>query len=167
MNKERLEERLSKIDNADLHDAKIARLYNDLHRDIGELHRRRLVQTYGITLDDFGNYATITHAHKLLIDALQAVCKALGETALHLELYGGTGDDGSDYLNSCSDQLSLLSTLNAEFDDPTTEKTILAWLNASENDCNDTSSDAEAFRYGYADHGSPISDLANMNYEDI
>jgi hypothetical protein len=139
--------------------------YNRIHADAAEYNRRRLVSEYQITLDDFGNYATIGQAHKLLIDGLKAVCTTLGETARHLELYGGTGDDGSDYLNAASDQLSFLANLNAGFDDEQTEKELLHVLNCSDEAAMDDS-DAMAFRYGYADHGSPISDLALCNNED-
>lgn len=139
--------------------------YNKLHADKGELNRRRLVSTYGITLDDFGNYATITHAHKLLIDATKAVCNTLTETAAHLDTYGGTGDDGSDYLNAAADQLSFLAEQNAEFDDKSDETAILRIINMTEDAAIDDTN-AMAFRYGYADHGSPISDLMFANYDE-
>lgn len=130
---------------------------NRMHDDVFELARRDLVDYYEITLDDFGNYATIGKPAELLQNGLEAIQKALAETNM-----SSISDDGSDYLNSLADQLSFLARVYSDFDDKETEKQLLHILNEPD-DTDD--GDAMAFRYGFADHGSPISDLARLNSE--
>lgn len=161
---QQIELRISRIP---LNDHDNTPLLNDLIADRRELNRRRLVDLYDITLDDFGNYATIGHANQLLKDSLTACQAALND----YDFNRGTGDDGSDYLNALAEQLRYLADLNAEFNDDATEESILKiinitdpdslWLNPQQHHLN-----AEAFQYGFADHNSPISDLAAFTYQD-
>jgi len=120
---------------------------------------------YQVTLDpDTGTYTAITHegAHRLLDDALRCAAQVMLRYADSPHF----SDDDTDYMRAASDQISQLTDARCADDEADTQQMLLAILNYQETDIySDHELDAQAFLYGYADHFSPISELARMNWE--
>lgn len=131
--------------------------------------RTPLARTYNLKRRKSTDELVVTNwddAMRLIDDSLHSAATAL------IDQYASThysSDDGTDYLNAISDQIStLIDIRNCDIN----EDGITALNDIINHDCTkgdwNTQDcdriDAHCFAYGYADHYSPISDLTPINY---
>lgn len=132
------------------------------------LTRDELCAQYSIGRDDFGKYASISEgdAYKLMMAGLKAAAEAIHDQAISPY---GVSDDGMDYLSAAADQVAWVLNILREDTITGNESRVtmlLSLLNMTQADFDLDPSREYGFKYGYADHESPISDLAHINDED-
>lgn len=132
------------------------------------LTRDELCAQYNIGRDDFGKYSSISEedAYKLMMAGLKDAAEAILEQATSPY---GISDDGLDYLAAASDQIDWVTEVlrdDAILSNKGRPAAVLSILNMTQADFDADPSLEYGFKYGYADHGSPISDLAHINDEE-
>ncbi len=110
-----------------------------------------------------------THAERitLLHDALEAALDGLRDisTATRSRMMH---DDYEDYARAARNQIIFCTTLLTDdgLDAETFDSIFTMTADDLYNSCDEMTSLAASFIYGYADHGSPISDLMIANDDD-
>lgn len=122
-----------------------------------------LMEQYLITYDDLGNYNSIGYTRKLLMDTLRCAAKAMLD---EVDSPYNISDDGLDYLKAATDQAAWVSETLKNDDEQSAILRVLNFTQESFDFLPGIGDDIYCFKYGYADHSSPISDLTHLNDED-
>ena len=131
--------------------------------------QRALAENYEIDFED-GVYTDITPAGaaNLIFNFLSQITEVMRQIVDRKAKYG-LSDDDYDYTNALAGQFALWHNLEFWGMDNSTPVTheILSILNITREDIEGPNSpaydDYYCLKYGFADHGTHLSDLAHMN----
>ena len=147
-----------------------------IHRSKAELHHRYglgvnaatgIIEPNGFEIHDEEFQANIL---RLLNESMMHAATAVADAAINFDGAFNSQhlDDHQDYLNACLDQLDCIRTILHEDDGDKIAELTLTLINATEAQLelrSDGGYPDLGFLYGYADHYSPISELAAMNID--
>jgi len=154
-----------------------------------ERSKADLLQRYGLRLQDLTDTSVTTRWGHIEPNGFEIhdeefqynIRRLLNETMLHIGqalinaadfngTYGSSQlDDAGDYLNAATDQLTWVQATFSDDDGEHIAELTLALLNATRDELEARSDGGYpdlGFLYGYADHYTPISELAAMNIDD-